>query len=65
MDWVSTPEVREAALRNELASLENSIERPAKGRRIEEVKEALAEFDNEADESAPAKKAAPAKKVGA
>lgn len=77
MDWVSTPEVREAALRAELGSLLNSIDRPAKERRIREVKAQLGEAEDdvkaedgtddetaEDDESAPKARRAPAKKAG-
>jgi hypothetical protein len=37
MDWVSTPEVRRAALLNERGALLNSIKREAKFRRLAEV----------------------------
>lgn len=42
-DYSDRPEVREAALRNELAAMVNSPERPAKERRIRAVCEALGE----------------------
>jgi|1185.fasta_scaffold1493787_2 hypothetical protein len=75
MDYVSRPEVREAALRAELGSLLNSIERPAKARRIAEIKAQLGETepptgDAEADDStsdegdgAPRARRAPTKKA--
>jgi hypothetical protein len=55
LDYNSRPEVREQALRVELATLENSPDREAKDRRIDEVRAALAEFEA-AEDPAPAPK---------
>lgn len=62
-DTVMDPEVREASLRAELAGLENSPARPAKDRRIAEVREALGEFEDTSDK-APRERAV-TKKAGA
>lgn len=74
MDYVSRPEVREAALRAELGGLLNSIDRPAKARRIAEVRAQLGETEHETDDTAddsasdegdgaPRARRAPAKKA--
>lgn len=47
MDYSARPEVREAALRIELENQINSPERPAKKRRIRDLRAALREFGDE------------------